>query len=65
MIVCSCHALTHHHIEAEVAAGARCTREVSAACRAGTDCGNCVRNISAIIRHARAQSEIIVLETAV
>lgn len=65
MIVCSCHALTHQHIEAEVAAGARCTREVSAACRAGTDCGNCVRNISAIIKQARRQSEIIELETAV
>jgi len=65
MIVCSCHALTHHHIEAEVAAGARCTREVSAACRAGTDCGNCVRNISAIIRQARVRNETIELETAV
>ncbi|NLV80749.1 MAG: [Fe-S]-binding protein [Rhodococcus sp.] len=65
MIVCSCHALTHHHIEAEVAAGARCTREVSASCRAGTDCGNCVRNISAIIKQARLRSETIELETAV
>ncbi|MBH0119742.1 (2Fe-2S)-binding protein [Rhodococcus sp. NPDC003382] len=64
MYVCSCHALTHNHIEAEIAAGARCTREISAACRAGTDCGGCVRNISAILRAAR-QSENIELETAV
>ncbi len=48
-----------------MAAGARCTREVSAKCRAGTDCGSCVRNISAIIRQARERNETIELETAV
>ncbi|WP_081005395.1 (2Fe-2S)-binding protein [Rhodococcus rhodochrous] len=65
MIVCSCHALSHRHIEAHIAAGARCTREIGAACRAGTDCGRCVRSISAIVRASRHRGGEIELETAV
>ncbi|MFZ2176828.1 MAG: (2Fe-2S)-binding protein [Rhodococcus sp. (in: high G+C Gram-positive bacteria)] len=65
MYVCSCHALTQTHIEAELAAGSRCTRDIGAACRAGTDCGGCVRSISAIVRDFRGRDVTADLETAV
>ncbi|MDG2427364.1 MAG: (2Fe-2S)-binding protein [Acidimicrobiales bacterium] len=41
MIVCHCHAVSAHVIEASALAGASTVAEVGEACLAGRDCGSC------------------------
>jgi bacterioferritin-associated ferredoxin len=47
--VCSCFGVTEAQVHAHKAAGACTPRDVASACKAGTDCGSCVRRIQALL----------------
>ncbi|NJQ08306.1 hypothetical protein HCN56_22670 [Streptomyces lonarensis] len=49
MFVCSCFGITEQQVHDHVAAGAGTPREIAARCKAGTDCGSCVRRIQGIL----------------
>jgi bacterioferritin-associated ferredoxin len=50
--VCSCFGITEEEVKSHADAG-RCTpRQVASACKAGTDCGSCVRRIQALLGRA-------------
>ncbi|MCQ4045679.1 bacterioferritin-associated ferredoxin [Streptantibioticus rubrisoli] len=49
MYVCSCFGVTEAQVHAHQAAGACTPRDVASACKAGTDCGSCVRRIQALL----------------
>jgi bacterioferritin-associated ferredoxin len=47
--VCSCFGITEEQVRQHYADG-RCTpRQIASACKAGTDCGSCVRRIQALL----------------
>lgn len=49
MYVCSCFGITEQQVKQHAESG-RCTpRQVASACKAGTDCGSCVRRIQALL----------------
>jgi bacterioferritin-associated ferredoxin len=49
MYVCSCFGITEEQVKQHAGAG-RCTpRQIASACKAGTDCGSCVRRIQALL----------------
>ncbi len=60
MYVCSCFGVTEQQVEQHAENGARTPRQIASACKAGTDCGSCVRRIQALLgrgacpRHERA-----------
>ncbi|MFJ3902040.1 bacterioferritin-associated ferredoxin [Streptomyces sp. NPDC090025] len=47
--VCSCFAVTEKQVKEHAANGACTPRQIASACKAGTDCGGCVRRIQAIL----------------
>ncbi|MFJ9810088.1 bacterioferritin-associated ferredoxin [Streptomyces sp. NPDC101158] len=47
--VCSCFAVTEKHVKEHAEAGACTPRQIASACKAGTDCGSCVKRIQAIL----------------
>lgn len=49
MYVCSCFAVTEKQVKEHAEAGACTPRQIASACKAGTDCGSCVRRIQAIL----------------
>lgn len=49
MYVCLCLGVTSHTMAKVVADGAATSKEVAAACGAGSDCGRCRRTVRAII----------------
>lgn len=49
MYVCSCFGITEAQVHAHRTSGACTPRQIASACRAGTDCGNCVRRIQALL----------------
>jgi bacterioferritin-associated ferredoxin len=53
--VCSCFGVTEAHVRACREAGADSPREVASACKAGTDCGSCVRRIQALLGRPAAR----------
>ncbi|QMU75884.1 (2Fe-2S)-binding protein [Streptacidiphilus sp. PB12-B1b] len=55
MYVCLCHAVTEQRVREEIAAGATTPRQVAGGCKAGTDCGSCVRRIQAMLGHEGAR----------
>ena len=55
MYVCMCHAVTEQRVREEIAAGASTPRQIAGGCRAGTDCGSCVRRIQAMLGHEGAR----------
>jgi len=55
MYVCMCHAVTEQRVREEIAAGATTPRQVAGGCKAGTDCGSCVRRIQAMLGHEGAR----------
>jgi len=55
MYVCMCHAVTEERVRDEIAAGASTPRQIANGCRAGTDCGSCVRRIQALLGHEGAR----------
>jgi bacterioferritin-associated ferredoxin len=47
--VCSCFGITEGQVKQHAADG-RCTpRQIASACKAGTDCGSCVKRIQALL----------------
>jgi bacterioferritin-associated ferredoxin len=47
--VCSCFGITEQQVKQHADSG-RCTpRQIASACKAGTDCGSCVKRIQAIL----------------
>ena len=52
MYVCLCVGATSQNVSDAVASGASTSKEVAAACGAGTDCGRCRRTLRAIIAGA-------------
>ncbi|MFI9272470.1 bacterioferritin-associated ferredoxin [Kitasatospora sp. NPDC052896] len=49
MYVCMCHAVTEDQVKQAIEAGADSPRSIAQGCRAGTDCGSCVRRIQALL----------------
>ncbi|OPG07825.1 (2Fe-2S)-binding protein [Streptomyces sp. GKU 895] len=47
--VCSCFGVTEQQVKKHAEAGACTPRQIASACKAGTDCGSCVRRIQAIL----------------
>ncbi|MGB3481428.1 MAG: (2Fe-2S)-binding protein [Mycobacterium sp.] len=55
MYVCLCTGATSHCVADAVAKGACTSRQVAAACGAGSDCGRCRVTVRAIIAAALAE----------
>lgn len=49
MYVCMCHAVTEDQVKKAIDGGASTPRQIAKGCRAGTDCGSCVRRIQALL----------------
>ncbi|UKY49669.1 (2Fe-2S)-binding protein [Streptomyces inhibens] len=49
MYVCSCFGITEKQVREHAATGACTPRQIASACKAGTDCGGCVRRIQALL----------------
>ncbi|MET8826680.1 (2Fe-2S)-binding protein [Streptomyces sp. NPDC004610] len=49
MFVCSCFGITEQQVKQHAANGACTPRQIASACKAGTDCGSCVRRIQALL----------------
>ncbi|MEU4875855.1 (2Fe-2S)-binding protein [Streptomyces sp. NPDC021608] len=49
MYVCSCFGVTEAQVQRHVEDGACTPRQIASACKAGTDCGSCVRRIQAML----------------
>ncbi|MEU0137468.1 (2Fe-2S)-binding protein [Streptomyces sp. NPDC006296] len=47
--VCSCFGITEDQVKRHADSGACTPRQIASACRAGTDCGGCVRRIQALL----------------
>ncbi|MGW6540597.1 (2Fe-2S)-binding protein [Streptomyces sp. NPDC055051] len=47
--VCSCFGVTEKQVKEHADAGACTPRQIASACKAGTDCGSCVRRIQALL----------------
>jgi bacterioferritin-associated ferredoxin len=47
--VCSCFGVTEQQVKQHAANGACTPRQIASACKAGTDCGSCVRRIQAML----------------
>ncbi|MET7284970.1 (2Fe-2S)-binding protein [Streptomyces sp. NPDC005573] len=47
--VCSCFGITEQQVMKHAEDGACTPRQIASACKAGTDCGSCVRRIQAIL----------------
>ncbi|GGU37089.1 hypothetical protein GCM10010259_29470 [Streptomyces daghestanicus] len=60
VFVCSCFGVTEEQVRAHADAGACTPRQIASACKAGTDCGGCVRRIQALLgRGACPRRELI------
>ncbi|MFF2653363.1 bacterioferritin-associated ferredoxin [Streptomyces sp. NPDC058045] len=49
MYVCNCFGVTEDQVKRHAEDGACTPREIASACKAGTDCGSCVRRIQALL----------------
>ncbi|MGW5199624.1 (2Fe-2S)-binding protein [Streptomyces spiralis] len=49
MYVCSCFGVTEQQVKQHAENGACTPRQIASACKAGTDCGGCVRRIQALL----------------
>ncbi|WP_308036288.1 MULTISPECIES: (2Fe-2S)-binding protein [Streptomyces] len=58
--VCSCFGITEQQVKQHAENGACTPRQIASACKAGTDCGGCVRRIQALLgRGACPRRELI------
>lgn len=71
MYVCNCFGVTEAQVAKHAEGGACTPRQIASACKAGTDCGSCVRRIQALLgrgacprREAADQGESILAELA-
>ncbi|MDV9174846.1 (2Fe-2S)-binding protein [Streptomyces sp. W16] len=67
--VCNCFGVTEAQVAKHAEGGACTPRQIASACKAGTDCGSCVRRIQALLgrgacprREAADQGESILAE---
>jgi bacterioferritin-associated ferredoxin len=49
VFVCSCFGVTEQQVKKHAEDGACTPRQIASACKAGTDCGSCVRRIQALL----------------
>ncbi|MEU9115635.1 (2Fe-2S)-binding protein [Streptomyces sp. NPDC048483] len=49
MYVCSCFGITEQQVRDHAGTGACTPRQIASACKAGTDCGGCVRRIQELL----------------
>ncbi|QNP73186.1 (2Fe-2S)-binding protein [Streptomyces roseirectus] len=63
MFVCSCFGVTEAQIQRHADDGACTPRQIASACKAGTDCGSCVRRIQAILGRGACKSAVTRLES--
>ncbi|MET7456366.1 (2Fe-2S)-binding protein [Streptomyces sp. NPDC005574] len=57
--VCSCFGVTEAQVKRHAEGGACTPRQIASACKAGTDCGSCVRRIQALLgRDARPRRDL-------
>ncbi len=49
MYICSCFGITEQQVKQHADSGACTPRQIASACKAGTDCGSCVRRIQALL----------------
>lgn len=49
MYVCSCFGITDKQVKEHAEAGACTPRQIASVCKAGTDCGGCVRAIQTVL----------------
>jgi bacterioferritin-associated ferredoxin len=62
--VCSCFGITEQQVRQHADSG-RCTpRQIASACKAGTDCGGCVRRIQALLGRGAAAAPLVAAEQA-
>lgn len=54
MYVCSCFGITEQQVRQHADAGACSPRKLASACKAGTDCGSCVKRIQALLGRTAA-----------
>lgn len=54
MYVCSCFGVTEAQVRQHAQDGRRTPKAVAGACRAGTDCGSCVKRIQALLGRTAA-----------
>jgi bacterioferritin-associated ferredoxin len=47
--VCSCFGITEQQVKQHADEGRRTPRQVASACKAGTDCGSCVKRIQGLL----------------
>lgn len=60
MYVCSCFGVTEQQVKKHAEDGACTPRQIASVCKAGTDCGGCVRTIQAMLgRGACARRELL------
>jgi bacterioferritin-associated ferredoxin len=58
--VCSCFGITEQQVKQHAESGACTPRQLASACKAGTDCGSCVRRIQALLgRGAYPRRELV------
>ncbi|NEB82204.1 (2Fe-2S)-binding protein [Streptomyces sp. SID14478] len=49
MYICNCFGVTEAQVKKHADDGACTPRQIASACKAGTDCGSCVRRIQALL----------------
>jgi bacterioferritin-associated ferredoxin len=58
--VCNCFGVTEEQVKKHAEGGACTPRQIASACKAGTDCGSCVRRIQALLgRGACPSGELV------
>ncbi|MFD0414467.1 bacterioferritin-associated ferredoxin [Streptomyces sp. NPDC127108] len=58
--VCNCFGVTEEQVKKHAEGGACTPRQIASACKAGTDCGSCVRRIQALLgRGACPRRELV------
>ncbi|MFD4945513.1 bacterioferritin-associated ferredoxin [Streptomyces sp. NPDC058239] len=60
MYVCSCFGITEKQVKEHAEAGACTPRQIASACKAGTDCGGCVRAIQAVLGRGACPSRELI-----
>jgi bacterioferritin-associated ferredoxin len=58
MFVCLCTGVTSHVVDEVVANGASTSKEIAAACGAGSECGRCRRTLRAILAAHQLKSGV-------
>ncbi|MFJ6567022.1 bacterioferritin-associated ferredoxin [Streptomyces sp. NPDC091292] len=58
MYVCNCFGVTEAQVKRHAESGACTPRQIASACKAGTDCGSCVRRIQALLGRGACPSRV-------